>query len=104
IGTLAVSASDPVRSGRLAVVLQRCALVLLLLALWWAASFATPVYVLPRPPRVFARIVQLTQSGALPLNLVTTLLRVLAGFALAVLLGVPGGLLLGSNRPRGHFF
>src|SRR5262249_53198099 len=40
----------------------------------------------------------------LPLNLVTTLLRVLAGFALAVLLGVPGGLLLGSNRALGNFF
>jgi NitT/TauT family transport system permease protein len=99
-----VSVSDPARSGRLTVVLQRCALALLLLAIWWAASLATPVYVLPSPQRVFARVVQLTQTGDLPLNLVTTLLRVLAGFALAVLLGVPGGLLLGSNRALGNFF
>src|SRR5215471_16895094 len=75
IGTLAVSASDPAGSGRLGVVAQRCALALLLLAVWWAASLATPVYVLPSPQRVFARVVQLTQTGDLPLNLVTTLLR-----------------------------
>src|SRR5262249_58939037 len=84
IGTLAVSAPGPARSGRLGVVAQRCALALLLLAAWWAASLATPVYVLPSPQRVFARVVQLTQTGDLPLNLVTTLLRVLAGFVFAV--------------------
>jgi ABC-type nitrate/sulfonate/bicarbonate transport system permease component len=75
------SASDRVRSGRVTVVLQRCALALLLLAAWWLGSLATPVYVLPSPERVFQRIVQLTQSGDLPYNLLTTLLRVLAGFA-----------------------
>src|SRR5205085_2425825 len=40
IGTLAVSASDLARSGRVAVVLQRCALGLLLLVIWWPASSA----------------------------------------------------------------
>jgi NitT/TauT family transport system permease protein len=48
--------------------------------------------------------VQLTRSGDLPLNLITTLLRVLAGFALAVAIGVPAGLLLGSHRALGRFF
>jgi NitT/TauT family transport system permease protein len=98
------AASATVRSGRLAVVLQRSALALLLLAAWWLGSLATPVYVLPSPESVFRRIVQLTQSGDLPYNLLTTLLRVLAGFALAVLIGVPGGLVLGSNRMIGTFF
>jgi NitT/TauT family transport system permease protein len=98
------AASDTMRSGRLTVVLQRCALALLLLAAWWLGSLATPVYVLPSPERVFQRILQLTQSGDLPYNLLTTLLRVLAGFALAVLIGVPGGLVLGSNRTLGTFF
>src|SRR5262249_14722820 len=102
--TAAVSTSASARSGRLATVLQRCALVLLLLVVWWAASLATPVYVLPSPQRVFARVVQLTQSGDLPVNRLTPLLGVLAGFAIAVLLGVPGGLLLASNRAPGNFF
>lgn len=96
--------SEPAPSGRLGAILLRCALALLLLGAWWLGSLATPVYVLPSPQRVFDRIVQLSQTGDLPLNLLTTFLRVLAGFALAVLIGVPGGLLLGSNRAVGNFF
>ena len=90
--------------GRTSVVLQRLALVVLLIAIWWAASLATPPYVLPSPQRVWARIVQLTLSGDLPYNLMTTLARVLVGFLLAVAIGVPGGILLGSHRAIGNFF
>src|SRR5205085_9332690 len=44
------------------------------------------------------------QSGDLPYNLLATLLRVVAGFTLAVVAGVPGGILLGSQRAIGDFF
>jgi len=84
--------------------LKRSALLLLLIALWWLASLATPPYVLPNPWRVAERVVQLTASGDLPQNLLTTLVRVLAGFFLAVSIGVPAGILLGSNRALGNFF
>lgn len=84
--------------------LQRIALVVLIVILWWAASLTTPVYILPGPSRVFQRIVELGGSGDLPYNLMITLVRVLAGFALAVVIGVPGGILLGSNRALGAFF
>jgi NitT/TauT family transport system permease protein len=89
---------------RVSVFLQRCALVALLIGVWWLFSLATPPYVLPTPPRVWDRIVQLSASGDLPYNLLTTLGRVLAGFALAVVIGVPGGILLGSHRAIGTFF
>jgi NitT/TauT family transport system permease protein len=92
------------RPARVPVVVQRLALALLLLAAWWLVSLGAPPYVLPRPERVFARIVQLSESGDLPINLLTTLARVLAGFALAVIIGVPGGILLGSHRALGTFF
>src|SRR5262249_62365261 len=88
-------------SGRVPVVVQRLALALLLLAAWWLIALAVPPYVLPRPERVFARIVQLTQSGDLPVNLLTTLARVLAGLAAAVLVGVPGGVRCGRPRAAG---
>jgi NitT/TauT family transport system permease protein len=97
-------AASPGGRTRVPVFAQRLALALLLLAVWWLASLAVPPYVLPRPDRVFARIVQLTQTGDLPINLVTTLGRVLAGFALAVVIGLPGGILLGSHRALGTFF
>ena len=92
------------RPGRVPVAVQRAVLAALLVALWWGASLAVEPYVVPPPERVFARIVTLTVSGDLPMNLLTTLARVLAGFALAVAIGVPGGILLGSNRALGSFF
>jgi NitT/TauT family transport system permease protein len=100
----AALSSAPGRPGRTPVIVQRSALLLLLIVLWWAASLAVPPYVVPAPDRVFGRIVTLTASGDLPNNLLTTLARVLAGFALAVAIGVPGGILLGSNRALGTFF
>jgi NitT/TauT family transport system permease protein len=102
--TAATTVETTARAGRVPVVVQRLALALLLIALWWLISLAVPPYVLPRPERVFERIVQLSRSGDLPLNLVTTLGRVLAGFAIAVAIGVPGGILLGSHRALGTFF
>jgi NitT/TauT family transport system permease protein len=96
--------AEPAASPRRTLVLKRCALGFGLLAVWWLASLATPVYVLPGPERVFERVVQLTRTGDLPVNLVTTLARVAAGFLLAVAVGVPAGILLGSNRAIGSFF
>jgi NitT/TauT family transport system permease protein len=101
---VSVSEDSGAGGGRTSVVLQRLALVVLLIAIWWSASLATPSYVLPSPQRVWARIVQLTLSGDLPYNLMTTLARVLVGFLLAVAIGVPGGILLGSHRAIGNFF
>jgi len=91
-------------TSRTGLALRRTGLLLLLIALWWAASLATAPYVLPSPDRVAQRLVTLAASGDLVANLLTTLSRVLAGFALAVAIGVPGGILLGSNRTLGAFF
>lgn len=89
---------------RLQTALRRVALLLLIIFAWWAASLTAPVYILPTPSRVLQRIIELSVSGDLPYNLLTTLARVLAGFALAVVIGIPGGILLGSNRTLGAFF
>jgi len=48
--------------------------------------------------------VQLSRTGDLPINLLTTLGRVVAGFLIAVAIGVPAGILLGSQRAIGTFF
>ena len=89
---------------RVPVVLQRLALAGLLLAVWWLLSLTTQPYILPRPDRVWDRIVQLSRTGDLPINLFVTLGRVCAGFAIAVVIGVPCGILLGSHRALGSFF
>jgi NitT/TauT family transport system permease protein len=98
------SPPDAVIGVRWRTTLQRLGLLALALFAWWAASLTAPVYILPTPQRVLQRIVDLTASGDLPYNLMTTLARVLVGFAFAVVIGVPGGIVLGSNRALGSFF
>jgi NitT/TauT family transport system permease protein len=103
--TLSTTRDDVSEAHRpLRYAVQRLVLAALIILVWWAASLNTPVYVLPTPSRVFQRIVELSASGDLPYNLLTTLARVLVGFALAVIVGVPGGIVLGSNRALGTFF
>ncbi len=86
------------------IFVQRIALLGLLLGLWWIAGLTSPSYVFPRPDRVFERVVELAQTGDLFYNLMTTLGRVCVGFAIAVAIGVPFGILLGSHRTIGEFF
>jgi NitT/TauT family transport system permease protein len=99
-----LAADDRGGARRLRIFLQRSALLALLIGLWWIAGLASPPYIFPRPDRVSERIWELLQSGDLIFNLLTTLGRVAAGFAIAVLIGVPLGILLGSNRAVGEFF
>jgi ABC-type nitrate/sulfonate/bicarbonate transport system permease component len=77
------------------------ALVLTLLALgaWqlWALSFAADTRA-PYPARVAAAFCQLSASGELPMALLQSLVRVLAGFVCAFALGTGLGLLMGSSR------
>jgi NitT/TauT family transport system permease protein len=101
VEALAPSSSLP---GGLKTALQRCTLAAILLVLWWLVSLVTPSYVMPDPVRVWQRIVQLSATGDLPSNLLVTLIRVIVGFLIAVVIGVPAGLLLGSNRTLGNFF
>src|SRR5262249_51527532 len=102
--TAIVTTATAARPTRVPVVLQRVALALLLIAIWWLVSLAVPPYVSPRREGLFTRLGQLSQSGDLPINLLPPLGRVLAGFAIAVVIGVPGGILLGSHRALGTFF
>jgi NitT/TauT family transport system permease protein len=89
---------------RIPLAVQRLALALAVLVIWYAAALTLPPYVLPGPMRVAQRLAELTASGDLPDNLVTTLLRVVAGFLLAVVIGLPAGIVLGANRALGAFF
>ncbi|HXF67090.1 MAG TPA: ABC transporter permease [Burkholderiales bacterium] len=92
------------RGLRLGLLAQRLALVAALFALWWAASLGVPHYVLPGPPRVFDALRAISANNDLWVNLGITLARVVAGFALAALVGVPLGIVLGATRRLGEFF
>lgn len=67
------------------------------LAVWWAITSAQLV-ILPGPAAVFQRAIELIANGQLPLDIVSSLQRVLTGFILGVALAVPVGFLMGWYR------
>jgi ABC-type nitrate/sulfonate/bicarbonate transport system permease component len=79
--------------------------VAFLVVLWWLATwgaepearFISPV-ILPSPREVLASFPSLLNERALMQGIAATLKRVLIGFGLAVLIGVPLGIVAGSWR------
>ena len=87
-------------------VLRRYASVLLLVALWEAAARAqlfNPV-LFPPASRIAGRLVALTADGTLLYHAGQSLGRMAAGFALALLVGIPLGLAMGRSRGVEAFF
>lgn len=73
--------------------------LILLVALWWmlSALHIYPESAFPSPPSVVRGFGEEISAGRLFDDLVASLFRVLTGFALAVALGIPLGLMLGHR-------
>jgi NitT/TauT family transport system permease protein len=70
----------------------------LLIAAWFVGARLAGPRLLPDPQAVALAIVNEARSGALVFNLGTTLARVAAAFAIAMLLGTVIGLVMGRSR------
>jgi NitT/TauT family transport system permease protein len=80
---------------RLLVRLRPLAFIGALLLVWQIAVSRNPGHLLPAPLEVLRGIVELMQHGLLLKYVVASLFRVTWGFALAALLAIPLGLLVG---------
>lgn len=87
--------------------LQGCLGVLLLLGLWTAASMTglfgkmdqdTAQMLFPLPQKVGAELMDMLKSGYLLFNIWISMKRVLVGFAIAVAIGLPVGILIGTSE------
>src|ERR1700730_8562100 len=79
-------------------ILLPLAVLLAVYFLWDRAVLLSGSDIFPRPYQVFLGIVELIQHGLLLKYVVASLFRVSIGFSLAVLVGVPLGLVLGWVR------
>jgi NitT/TauT family transport system permease protein len=72
----------------------------------WAffAAFVLEPYVLPSPARVAARMWELITSGLVFINFGWSFVKTMAGWALALTIGIPIGLLMGRYRYAKAFF
>jgi NitT/TauT family transport system permease protein len=84
--------------------------IALVLGLWWLATSGDPEnrlvsrYALPRPAETFASFPMLWSERYLTLNTVASLRRVLLGFGLATLIGIPIGVICGCFPRANSFF
>ena len=76
-------------------VLPPLIVVALLIALWWVLVVATKNVIFPTPWQVLTGIWELVEDGSIWGHIGASLLRVGAGFALAVLFAIPLGLWMG---------
>lgn len=83
---------------RLRQSLPGIAIIVLLLVAWWLAVRATGSVIFPTPWQVATGTIELVRDGTLWEHIGASLGRVGAGFALAVLVGVPLGLWMGWKR------
>lgn len=65
---------------------------------WAAAARVVDDNVLPTPAEVFGRVVDITLTGEALTNFASSIVKILAGFALAMLAGLPIGFLMGRSR------
>ncbi len=80
---------------RIKEALPSLALIAVLIAGWWAAVIATHSVIFPTPWAVVAGTWELLKDGTLWRHVGASLMRVGAGFGLAVCVGVPLGLWMG---------
>lgn len=92
------------RERRLRLVMLRLGLIGLLILIWQVASLGAPAFVLPSPSRVWEAWSGLVVKASFWKDFGITFWRVLTGFLLAALVGVPLGLLLGASEKLGEFF
>ena len=91
------------REPRWAAPARALALPIALLAVWQVWAMTQPdVMRAPSPAHVVTTFMQLTASGDLPGALLQSLGRVVAGFAVALLLGIVLGVAMGTNRTVRH--
>lgn len=99
----AVSGPAP-RPFRRLVPANRLALCGIVLAVWWAGALASPPYILPDPIVVVRALIEVAGSPSFLQDVGATCGRVFTGFTLALVIGVPVGILFGANRAIGTFF
>jgi NitT/TauT family transport system permease protein len=70
----------------------------LLFVAWWLASLTLPATILPGPAPTFATLWENALSGILLEQFLITMSRILAGFALSMVMGIVAGTLMGLWR------
>lgn len=75
-----------------------------LILIWWALSLLFPPTLVPKPWDTFVEVGEIVTSGNFFSEMGATLRRVLGGFAIAMVVSVPLGILMGTLKSLESFF
>jgi NitT/TauT family transport system permease protein len=85
------------------MLIKSCGLFALVI-LWWIGSLMLPPTVLPGPGRVVTELIANYQEGVLLSNFLSTMTRIVLGFAFAMGAGIAFGTVMGLSRVAEEFF
>lgn len=93
-----------IQDRRLRLIGLRMLLLFGLLAAWQFASLNAPAFILPSPEKVWGVWTRLVVTSGFWADFGITFYRIAMGFAIATVVGVALGLVLGASRTFGEFF
>ena len=78
--------------------------ILSMILVWWGMTYFFPPTLIPHPIETLSEVVAIIGTGDFFSEMGATLRRVGVGFAIAILVSIPLGILMGTIKPLEHFF
>ncbi len=92
------------RSGGLRTATLRIVSIIAMVLVWWSLTWFFPATLIPHPIETFNEVGAIVNSGQFFSEIGATLRRVGVGFAIAMLIAVPLGIVMGTIKALENFF
>jgi NitT/TauT family transport system permease protein len=102
VGAPALRSSS--RSGAIRTAALRIGSILVMVLVWWSLTWFFPPNLIPHPLETFSEVGAIVNTGQFLSEMGATLRRVGVGFAIAMLIAIPLGIIMGTIKSLENFF
>jgi NitT/TauT family transport system permease protein len=92
------------RSGAIQTAALRIGSILVMVLVWWSLTWFFPPNLIPHPLETFIEVGAIVNTGQFLSEMGATLRRVGVGFAIAMLIAIPLGIVMGTIKSLENFF
>jgi NitT/TauT family transport system permease protein len=92
------------RSGAIRTAALRIGSILVMVLVWWSLTWFFPPNLIPHPLETFIEVGAIVNTGQFLSEMGATLRRVGVGFAIAMLIAIPLGIVMGTIKSLENFF
>jgi len=78
--------------------------IVAMIVIWWILTFFFPPSLIPLPSATFSEVISIVSTGQFFSEMGATLRRVGVGFAIAMLIAIPLGIVMGTIKSLENFF